>query len=130
MLGLLERRRDRVAAHLLNTFCSWEGSGSKYVAGFQKNLDGLAIALSGKTDLWLKARYNNLLSCAEIFSPCDRTIAFVAVTGEMCLPLTAHVYVPTLPTSEIQELFQKHLRFPQYGEGPLSGVDVCFKPFV
>ncbi|MES2994872.1 MAG: hypothetical protein V4681_02495 [Patescibacteria group bacterium] len=129
MFRTLERPRDRFVAHLLNMTCSWAGSGDKYVAHFQKNLEALAGDLSQATGLWLRVRYNNLLSCAEIFSPCDRTVALVAVHGEMCLPTTAHVISPLVPSEEFRELFQKHLRIPTEGEAPRLGMDVRFHGF-
>lgn len=127
MFRIPKRRRDRVIANLLNTFCSWEGVGSRYVGQFQRNLESLTAELSSQTGLWLKVRFNNLRGCAEIFSPCDRTIAWVNVDGEVCLPCTAHVQVPLLPSPDIQDLFRKHLRTPQWGKGPHSGVKVQFR---
>jgi hypothetical protein len=125
-----KRARDRVFAHLLNTFCSWDGCRGAYIDQFQKNLEQLSIELSQATGRWLKVRYNNLLGCAEIFSPCDRVIAWIAVHGSMCLPDTVYVTTPVLPDSEVRKLIGKYLIFPFEGTSPKLGVEIRFRTFV
>ena len=121
--------RRKIFAHLLNTIASWQGSGGKYVAQFQGNLDALAKDLSVATGRWIKARYNNEHGCAEIFCPCDRTIAWVTVHGEMCLASTVHISLPFLPSQNLQELFRQHLQRPRWGDAPKAGMEICFHAF-
>ena len=126
---MLKRISRSVGLRMLNVVDSWEGGGGKYVSQFQKNLDALACDLSQVTGRWMLARYNNLTGCAEIFCPCDRTVAWVIVHGEMCLPITVHVSLPFLPAQHIQALFEKHLHQPLTGSGPTSGMEIRFHAF-
>lgn len=124
MLGIT---RSTISGLLFGTTLSWEWTGSKYVGQFRKNLDALANEITELTGHWTMARYDRERGEAELFQPCERTVAWIAVNGECCLATTILVDLPQPIEKQVQELFLKHLRHPLEGPGPSSGMTICFR---
>ncbi len=121
--------RKKIIAPFLDATASWDKSGLMYVSQFRENLDELAADLSTKTGNWVSSRYVPERRCAELFSPCDRTLAWVTVHGAVCIPYAVHVSLPFLPPTDVQQLIREHLLRPRFGYTPKEDMQIQFHAF-
>ncbi len=121
--------RQKIIAPFLEATVSWDKSGLTYISQFRENLDELAADLSARTGTWVRARYVPERGCAELFSPCDRTLAWVTVHGDVGIPYAVHISLPLLPSADAQELFHEHLVRPRSGYTPKKDMHIQFHAF-